>query len=105
MRLRLTSIALIAMSTAARAEGVDLSYENFRRTPSGSIEIVLKFTNNTGTPLRHISAECAMLGKDKKAITVITVAVSNVPPGGVAYGKNYAIPGDGIENAQCRVDN
>lgn len=88
----------------AFAGGVDMSYENFQKTSTGSVEVVLKFTNNTGKNVSVVMADCAFLDANKKALTVVPVAAQNIPAGQYAYGHSYSPPKlTGIEHAECRV--
>jgi len=93
----------VAAPTASDAPAVGFEYESFHKTQTGAVEIVLKFTNNTDENLRAVFADCALLDKDHKAVTVIRVAAENIEPGGVAYGNNFGPRIDGIEHAECRV--
>lgn len=97
-------IAAFAAGASHAAEPVSLEYENFQRLPNGATEIVLKFTNNTSGMLSLISADCAFLDSDGKALTVLPIVAQNVAPGEVAYGNTFA-PRHlvGIEKAQSRL--
>lgn len=106
-KLYFTALAAAAaafVSSAAAADAVALEYENFQRLPNGATEIVLKFTNNTSSKLSLISADCAFLDADGKALTVLPIVAQNVAPGEAAYGNTFS-PRHvvGIEKAQCRL--
>jgi len=106
MNRLLYAVAALAavLNPAIAADPVTLEYENFQRLPNGATEIVLKFTNNTSKPLSLISADCAFLGADGKALTVLPIVAQNVAAGEVAYGNTFS-PRHvvGVEKAQCRL--
>lgn len=103
MRRTLLAVAGICTATVTWASVVEFTYENFHRTPTGAVEVVLKFTNKTSRTLTLIRAECALLAKDKRALTVIPVNVQSVRPGQAAYGKNYGPRDLPVEHADCRI--
>jgi hypothetical protein len=92
------------MCASATAGSLTFDYENFQRTPNGAAEIVLKFTNGTDRTIKYVGADCALLDKDGKAITVIPVMVDSIGPGETAYAHNYGPPHDTrIAKADCRL--
>lgn len=100
---RIIAALAIFVPVCAHAAPVDLGYENFYRTQTGAVEIVLRFTNNTHKTLSIIAAQCALLGKNKKALTVIPVIVQNVRPGQSAFGNNFGPRHLQVEHAECRI--
>lgn len=77
--------------------------ENFSKHENGSLEIVLKFTNNTAHNVSFVRASCAFLDGTMRAVTTENVIAENIPIGASAYGKSYVLdPGD-AEKADCRI--
>lgn len=103
--MKYTLLGLAALvSTPASAAGVEMNVENFWRHQNGAIEIVIKFTNNTNRTVSFVSASCALLDGDMKAVTTQNVISQNIAPGGNAYGKNYVLNPGKSEKAECRIE-
>lgn len=102
MRYAVLFFAVCLSSAAYGGEG-KLSVENFRKHTNGSLEIVVKFTNDTGRTVALALASCAFLNKSDKAVTTQSVAVQNVPAGSVGYGNAYVMRPDDAEKADCRL--
>ena len=99
----LLAAALIPISSAAKAEGVSFIYENFRRSSTGALEIVLKFKNDTSRDVSFVRAECAFLDAQDQAVTTDRVIAQNIPAGSYAFGKNYIMEPGTAEKADCRI--
>lgn len=96
--------ASLLITNDAYASGVSFDYESFTKMPNGAAEIVLKFNNDTGKVVSYVGADCAMLDKDGKAVTVLPVNAQNIAIGGHAFGHSYSQPNDTrIKKAECRV--
>lgn len=99
------ALALLAMAASpASADALlQMDYENFYKTQTGAAEIVLKFTNNGATSVSFVKADCALLGADGKALTVVMVIAQNIAPGAHAYAKNTGGRDLPVKQADCRV--
>lgn len=98
-------LALLITTVAANAGDLEFTYENFQMTQTGSVEVVLKFTNNTGTHLDYAAADCALLDKTGRALTTMAVIATDVPNGSVAYAHNYGPRDRRVDKVLCRLDN
>jgi len=97
-------LLLLAMTAHASAGDIEFSYENFQKTRIGTAEVVLKFKNTTGRTVEYAIAKCALMDESERAITVVTVAATNVEGHGVAYAKAYGPNDDRIAKVLCRMD-
>jgi len=95
--------AIAAISGGSVSESAEFKYESFRRTSTGAAEIVLKFQNTSTKKIAFIAADCGLLGKDGKALSMISVIAQNIDPGGYAYAKNYGPQDGNVQKADCRI--
>lgn len=93
----------VLIGAQANAADVDLTVDNFRKRANGSLEIVIKFTNNTGRNADFIRATCAFLNSKMKAVTTENVIAQNVAPSSHGYAKAFVLQPDDAESADCRV--
>jgi len=85
------------------AGGITFSYENFQKTRTGSLELILKFTNPTDRSEPFAVAECALLDGQGRAVSVQNIAVRDVPARGHAYGKTYFMTPGEATDVSCRL--
>jgi hypothetical protein len=102
MKYAVLFFAVCLSSVVLAGEGL-LTVENFRKHSNGSLEIVVKFTNDTGRTVSLALGSCAFFNKNDKAVTTQPVAVQNVPAGSVGYGSAFVMSPDDAEKANCRL--
>lgn len=102
MKYAVLLLAACFSSAAFAGEG-QLTVENFRRQSNGTLEVVVKFTNDTGKLVALAMGSCVFFNKNGKAVTTQLVAVQNVPAGSVGYGKAYVMQPDDAEKTDCRL--
>ena len=102
MKYATFGLAVLA-ATQASAADVEMNVDNFRKLSNGSLEIVVKFTNNLDKELAFVRATCAFLNKEMKAVTTENVVAQNIAARASDYGKTYVLQPDDAEKADCQV--
>lgn len=95
--------ACLLFGSASQAAEVEALVENFERTSTGAAEVVMRFTNNTNRSVAYAGANCALLDKNGRALTTVSIVAQNIAPKARGFGKAYGPQDPRVEKAECRL--